>query len=75
MARFNTPTPKPPAPSKVRVCLFVDPNIYTRLKAQCTLDHTNISRWFDEQALYALNQRVLGFTEAAEKPKRRRRSA
>ncbi len=71
MARFNTPTPKPPAPSKVRVCLFVDPHIYTRLKAQCVLDGTNISRWFDERARHELDQRVLGFTEAPQRSRAR----
>jgi hypothetical protein len=68
MGRFNL---KPPAPEKGRVCLFVNPDTYRMLKAQCVMDGTNVSRWFDEQAKKHLALRAMGFTEP-EKPKRKR---
>lgn len=58
MARFNQPTPEPPAPTKARVCLFVNPDTYTQLKAQCVMDRTNVSRWFDDMASVYLTGKV-----------------
>ena len=84
MGRFNKPIPIPiptPASEKVRVCLFVDPDVYRRIKAQCVLDGTNVSRWFDQVAKDAL---TLGWPSTgsdvpaepkAPRPKRSRKAA
>lgn len=67
MARFNAKTP---APEKVRVCLFVNPETYRHLKAQCVIDGTNVSLWFDEQARRYLDIKVL--SDIKRRPTRKR---
>ena len=70
MARFNTATATPP-PNKGRVCLFVDQDLYRRLRSLLILQGSNPSRFFAEQAEAHLNKSAVGFVDAPPKRKRR----
>jgi len=61
MARFNNRSASAPEKSRgVRVCLFVDPDIYRMMRAACIIDGTNVSQWFNEKANEHLQTRRTG---------------
>lgn len=58
MARFSEkPAARSQPKGRERVCLYVDADLYRRLKALCVLEETNVSQWFDARAHEALKGR------------------
>jgi hypothetical protein len=70
MGRFNTKVEPQPAPEKGRVCLFVDWDLYRRLRSVLILHNTNPSKFFAECAQRRLAEEMLGTFDAQQPPKK-----